>query len=74
MSKTSRIEGILAFAEALRRHALDAGCDLNAANMLVHGVLWRALAHETVGSEPAVDDDDIMDEVIARLAPTPMAA
>lgn len=74
MSTTSRIEGILAFAEALRSHALAAGCDLNAANLLVHGILWRALVDEDREAEPGADIQKLLDEVGARLALVPLAA
>jgi hypothetical protein len=74
MSTTSRIEGILAFAEALRRDALAAGCDLNAANLLVHGILWRVLVDDDRAAEPEADAQELLDEVGARLALVPLAA
>ena len=40
----ARAEQIIALGDALRRHALDCGADMNSANLFVHAVLMRALA------------------------------
>jgi hypothetical protein len=42
MNMTNCVKGMPAFVEALRRHALNAGCDLNVANALA----WRLLVEE----------------------------
>jgi hypothetical protein len=39
-------EEIIAFADAVRAYAIEAGRDLNAANLFVHEVLVRALKAE----------------------------
>ncbi len=46
-------EEVLAFADALRKYALKNERDLNAANLLVHNVLTRALRAEAAAREPA---------------------
>jgi hypothetical protein len=39
-------EEMLAFADSLRKYALESGRDLNAANLFVHVVLTRTLRAE----------------------------
>jgi hypothetical protein len=73
-ARTNHVEGLLAFAEALRNNALAAGCDLNAANLMVHTILWRDLVDEESASEPHANKQDILDEVDSGLGLFPLAA
>ena len=41
----TKAQSIIDLADTLRRHALDCGADMNAANLFVHAVLMRALAN-----------------------------
>ena len=70
----NRVEGMLAFAEALRGHALAAGCDLNVANMMVHTIVWRVLVDESPASEFEVEMRGIMDESGDAPGLVPLAA
>lgn len=50
---------VLAFADALRRYALENERDLNAANLIVHTVLTRTLRAEAAGAEHPLQAEEL---------------
>ncbi|HWA01769.1 MAG TPA: hypothetical protein VG841_15785 [Caulobacterales bacterium] len=48
---------IVEIGDALRRHALDCGADMNAANLFAHAVLMRALAADADLAHVAVSEE-----------------
>lgn len=47
----------IAFADVLRKHARDSGCDINTANLFAHTLLLRAILAERREQDEAADGD-----------------